>query len=97
MATFSDIVETENEAPGTVGFVTQSGAYGEKTFMQAAREGVGFSSFISVGNEADLQFTDFISYLDSSFFDYLCKDSLLRHHTVASPWCCGATGTDWGS
>ena len=63
MATFSDIVEMENEAPGSLAFVTQSGAYGERTFMQAAQEGVGFSSFISVGNEADLQFTDFISYL----------------------------------
>ena len=63
MATFSDIVEMEIEATGPLGFVTQSGAYGEKTFMQAAQDGVGFSTFISVGNEADLEFSDFIAYL----------------------------------
>jgi len=63
IATFSDIVEMEIGALGTLGFVTQSGAYGEKTFLQAARDGVGFSTFISVGNEADLEFSDVITYL----------------------------------
>jgi acetate---CoA ligase (ADP-forming) len=63
MASFSDIMEMEVGVPGSLGFVTQSGAYGEKTFMQAALDGVGFNSFVSVGNEADLQFSDFISYL----------------------------------
>lgn len=63
MATFSDIVEMEIGTVGTLGFVTQSGAYGEKTFLQAARDGVGFSTFISVGNEADVDFSDVLTYL----------------------------------
>jgi acetate---CoA ligase (ADP-forming) len=63
MASFSDIMDMEVETRGSLGFITQSGAYGEKTFMLTAAEGIGFSAFISVGNEADLQFSDFIAHL----------------------------------
>jgi acetate---CoA ligase (ADP-forming) len=63
MASFSDIMFVDGEYQGSLGFITQSGAYGEKTFMLTAHEGVGFSAFISVGNEADLQFSDFIAHL----------------------------------
>lgn len=63
MASFSDVMEVEFENPGTLAFATQSGAFGEKTFIQALQDGVDFSAFISVGNEADLQFSDFISHL----------------------------------
>src|SRR5512145_733451 len=63
MASFSDIMFVEGDYHGSLGFITQSGAYGEKTFMLTAHEGVGFSAFISVGNEADLEFSDFISHL----------------------------------
>lgn len=72
MASFTDIISVRLPAAGALAFVTQSGAFGEKAFMQAARDGVGFSAFISVGNEADLEFPDFISYLigdpDTSLF-----------------------------
>jgi acetyltransferase len=47
----------------TLGFVTQSGAFGTLIFAQAVQAGVGFSSFVSVGNEADTEFSDFLSYL----------------------------------
>ncbi len=63
MASFSDIMDLEIGAPGTLAFITQSGAFGEKTVMQAMQDGVGISAFISVGNEADLQFSDFIAGL----------------------------------
>ncbi len=63
MASFSDIMFVEGDYHGSLGFITQSGAYGEKTFMLTAPEGVGFSAFISVGNEADLEFSDFIAHL----------------------------------
>lgn len=63
MASFSDIMFVEGDYRGSLGFITQSGAYGEKTFMLTAPEGVGFSAFISVGNEADLEFSDFIAHL----------------------------------
>jgi len=63
MASFSDIMFVEGDYRGSLGFITQSGAYGEKTFMLTAPEGVGFSAFISVGNEADLEVSDFIAHL----------------------------------
>jgi len=63
MASFTDIAELDVDPAGSLGFVTQSGAYGEKTVLQAIQDGVGFSCFISVGNEADLQMADFFSYL----------------------------------
>lgn len=63
MASFANIVELEPVSPKTLGFVTQSGAFGAMIYTQALQRGVGFSSFISVGNEADLEFSDFVSYL----------------------------------
>jgi acetyltransferase len=63
MASFTDIAELDIGPAGSLGFVTQSGAYGEKTVLQAVQDGVGFSCFISVGNEADLQMADFLYYL----------------------------------
>ncbi|MCK9276329.1 MAG: acetate--CoA ligase family protein [Syntrophales bacterium] len=63
MASFSDTMEFEIGNSGSLGFITQSGAYGERTVMQAVQDGVGFGTFVSVGNEADLQFSDFIDYL----------------------------------
>lgn len=63
MASFANIVDLEPVYPITMGFVTQSGAFGAMIYMLAAQEGVGFSSFISVGNEADTDFCDFLAYL----------------------------------
>jgi acetate---CoA ligase (ADP-forming) len=63
MASFANIVDLKPVYPMTLGFVTQSGAFGTLIFSLAVQAGVGFSSFISVGNEADTEFADFISYL----------------------------------
>ena len=63
MASFSDTMEFDIGDDGSLAFVTQSGAFGERTVMQALQDGIGFSTFISVGNEADLQFSDFIAFL----------------------------------
>lgn len=63
MASFANIVDLKPVYPMTLGFVTQSGAFGTLIFAQAVQAGVGFSSFVSVGNEADLEFSDFLSYL----------------------------------
>lgn len=63
MASFSDTMEMDIGKNGSLGFITQSGAFGERTVMQAVQDGVGFSTFVSVGNEADLQFSDFLAYL----------------------------------
>jgi acyl-CoA synthetase (NDP forming) len=50
-----------NEVPaGTVGLVSQSGNLAIELGLLAARAGIGFSRFVSVGNQADLDATDFV-------------------------------------
>jgi acetyltransferase len=57
-ATFTSLVPPE----GGVSFISQSGAVGTTMLAWAKKEGIGFSKFISVGNEADLSLKDFIEY-----------------------------------
>jgi len=61
-ASFAHIVELE-AVPGSLGLVTQSGAFGAMIYAEATLAGVGCSSFASVGNEADSEFSDFVDYL----------------------------------
>ena len=63
MASFAYVMDLEPASPKTLGFVSQSGAYGAMMYADATEAGVGFSSFTSVGNEADLEFSDFVEYL----------------------------------
>jgi acetyltransferase len=51
--------------PGTIGFVSQSGALCTIVLDWAKSRGVGFSHFISLGNTADVDFGDVIDYLAS--------------------------------
>ncbi|WP_457752494.1 acetate--CoA ligase family protein [Thermococcus sp.] len=48
---------------GKVAFMSQSGAFGAAILDWAARERIGMSKFISLGNMADLDESDFIAYL----------------------------------
>lgn len=48
---------------GSVGFVSQSGALMGALFVLGYDHGVGFSSMISVGNQADLEMCDFFETL----------------------------------
>jgi acetate---CoA ligase (ADP-forming) len=48
--------------PGPVGFLSQSGGLGIAIIEAAARLGLGLSSFVSVGNKADLSGNDFLQY-----------------------------------
>ncbi|HZE05473.1 MAG TPA: GNAT family N-acetyltransferase, partial [Solirubrobacteraceae bacterium] len=48
--------------PGQVGFMSQSGGLGIALIEAAGRLGVGLSSFVSVGNKADLSGNDFLQY-----------------------------------
>ena len=48
---------------GGIGFVSQSGAVCGAAIDYIQRKGVGFSYFISLGNEADVTETDIIEYL----------------------------------
>jgi acetyl coenzyme A synthetase (ADP forming)-like protein len=49
-------------ASGSVGFMSQSGGIGIAIIGAAGRLGIGLSSFISVGNKADLSGNDFLQY-----------------------------------
>ncbi len=49
--------------PNTLGIISQSGFFGIAIYQLAAYNGVGFRYFASVGNQTDLSFTDFFSYM----------------------------------
>ncbi|MEM2607153.1 MAG: CoA-binding protein, partial [Candidatus Bathyarchaeia archaeon] len=49
--------------PGNIAFVSQSGALGSAILSWAIRNEIGFTKFISLGNEADLNATDFLETL----------------------------------
>ncbi|MEY4731770.1 MAG: hypothetical protein RL681_716 [Candidatus Parcubacteria bacterium] len=49
--------------PGDIAFVSQSGALGSALLDWATTHGVGFSKFVSLGNEAGLTELDFLDYL----------------------------------
>ncbi|MCD6574351.1 acetate--CoA ligase family protein [Candidatus Aerophobetes bacterium] len=48
---------------GNIAFISQSGALGCAILDQCRDEGVGLSKFVSLGNKADLDEVDFISFL----------------------------------
>ena len=49
---------------GRVGFLSQSGALGIAVMGQAAELGLGLSTFVSIGNKADISGNDLLSYWD---------------------------------
>jgi acetyltransferase len=59
---FSPILE-EELIKGSVGFISQSGAFGFVTFHQAQEENIGFSYLVTTGNEVDLSVADYIEYM----------------------------------
>lgn len=60
---FTNVLEIEPVVSGSIGFVTQSGALGGSLFSAAQEMGIGFSYWVSSGNEAVLESTDYIHYL----------------------------------
>jgi acetyltransferase len=50
-------------AAGGIGFISQSGAVCGGVVDHVAHQGIGFSHFLSLGNEADVTETDVIEYL----------------------------------
>ncbi len=60
-ATFSPTLPID----GRVGFLSQSGALGLAIIEHANRLGLGLSSFISIGNKADLSGNDFLQYWEA--------------------------------
>jgi acetyl coenzyme A synthetase (ADP forming)-like protein len=51
--------------PGRVGFLSQSGALGLAAVDHAASRGIGLSSFISVGNKADVSSNDLLEHWEA--------------------------------
>lgn len=51
--------------PGKIGFLSQSGALGIAIIDYASRLGLGMSTFVSVGNKADISSNDLIQYWES--------------------------------
>jgi len=49
--------------PGRTAFLSQSGALGAGIIYKTVKEKIGFSKFVSLGNMADLDFSDFLEYL----------------------------------
>ena len=60
-ATFAPV----DPIPGNVAFMTQSGALGISLIAESARRGIGISSFVSVGNKADISGNDLLRYWSS--------------------------------
>lgn len=52
----------DRPVPGRIGFLSQSGGLGLAVMARAQALGSGLSSFVSVGNKADLSGNDFIQY-----------------------------------
>ena len=49
--------------PGNIAFISQSGAFGSAALDLASFDGIGISKFVSLGNMADVNETDMLSYL----------------------------------
>ncbi|PLC50372.1 6-carboxyhexanoate--CoA ligase [Pollutimonas subterranea] len=62
-ATFSPAPLGGIVAPGSIGMVTQSGAFGAYAYCMARERGLGLSFWISTGNESDVDVADCISWL----------------------------------
>ncbi len=60
---FSQLLEIDTLIPGNIGFISQSGALGGSLVNRAMDKRIGLSYFISSGNEADLEVSDYIKHL----------------------------------
>ncbi len=48
---------------GTIAFISQSGTFGVAMAQVASDKGYGLSKFVSIGNQADLEASDYLEYL----------------------------------
>jgi len=69
-------------SPGRVALFSQSGALGLAIIGQARRRGLGLSSFVSVGNKADLSGNDFLAYWEG---DPSCGAIAMHLESVGNP------------
>ncbi len=62
-SSFSTLAWMEEVKSGPVAFLSQSGTYGQRVVRTGMHRGIGFSKFVSNGNEADLHLEDYVEYL----------------------------------
>lgn len=62
-ATFSPVLTTGTVQAGNVGIVSQSGAFGAYAYGMARQRNVGISTWVTTGNESDIQVADCIAWL----------------------------------
>ncbi len=77
-ATFS----TNPPIPGHVGFISQSGALGVAVIELSERIGLGFSSFVSTGNKADIGDVEGLQFLSD---DNNTKVVILYQESIDNP------------
>ena len=51
--------------PGEIAFISQSGAMGNAILSLGSKLRIGFSKFVSIGNMADIDFSDLLEYLEN--------------------------------
>jgi len=61
-SSFVSGLETERIVPGGLALITQSGGIGNTILTRAQDRSIGFSCFVSCGNELDLEAADFLEY-----------------------------------
>lgn len=60
---FAGALESSRILPGGIGFVSQSGAIASSLLSRSFDDGVGFSRWVSSGNEVDLDLADYVTFL----------------------------------
>src|SRR5690606_3471673 len=63
IGTFTSGIEGGLAKPGRIGFVSQSGALGSHCFAAFRERGLGFSYWVTTGNECDIEFADCLAFL----------------------------------
>jgi acyl-CoA synthetase (NDP forming) len=61
--TFSVVLDNQLMQPGPVGIVSQSGAYGAHIAHLARARGLGFSQWITTGNECDIDVSEALNWM----------------------------------
>ena len=59
----SVVLDTDRLRDGAIGLVSQSGALMVSIFDRAAADGIGFRHCVSLGNQVDLEISDFVEHM----------------------------------
>ena len=62
-ATFSPVLSMGLATPGSVGIVSQSGAFGAYAYAMARERGIGISTWVTTGNESDIDVAECIAWM----------------------------------